>query len=1394
MTTIDRLGLMGIRSYGVDEETFIKFYKPLTIILGRNGSGKSTIIEAVKMATTGDLPPNAENGAALIHDPRIHNETETKAKIRLLFTNVRGDQYVVSRHFQLALKKGPRGIGYKTEFKTLDQTVKRMDDGSSASFRCSNLNAMLPDIMRVTKPVLKNVIFVHQEDSLWPLGESAKLKEKFDEIFAATRYTNALETIRKYRKGQNAELKTVNVELLRYEDKVKILEKARAEVDLVKVRNEELRQGEEALKAEIATLADKRKAMTDIATEYDKKRSRLRDLKRDASMIQKNKEGKFKALKPPLPDMDDDAMVKAIADLKAFVDRAVKERRDREQVMESLRSDIEMKRKAQEAHQNQMGKLEEQLKIRDDKASSLEGMKEDFLASEVFAPGTDRDDNAATLPAKSDNLARWTEFLMSMREAAEEHVKAVNKEADEMLDKAAANLNDINLQLKTAKSTSKREGKEMSEKKKKITEIRAELEQLEGADAAIKKAESKLKTVQRIWDEKRENSRVEILKGKSNETRKQISSKKEELRRLRERRKDLSQNQDDQAQYDRCRETEGRRRRRAKGMVEEFAELLLSSISELDDEATSDILELQTSLRDSDPLTEGNADQRQSELLDAARKISARKDMLLKHADRDLSEVKASLKSELHRKAEVKDHFDDASKELRSAEREMREARSSISKIRKTSVNIDSVTRLLEEMSVSSSGGRAQLRRGRIGSIQETIVTAETAVVKANQQISQLESGVLLAEGDLEKFELDPKHRCPACGISSSKKVEDMRQKLKDRVEYFKNPASIQNAEKELKDLECTVKALKKVYDTGSYASAIVERFERAKEKLLEAERTTLQLETEVSNAAARLEKCHEQVGDDTAIGKIDSKSCELAQVFRDWHGAQREVALLHSSLPTIATDTPSLSEVDRKTELLEKEVDHLQNELDEHEKDLKWEVEDLQNHERRVSIATNKCFELRSDVDKHKRLRSEEEELSKTVRTLKSHSEELRRTIKNLDADQENAEAEHATVRAEGKKSLEEAIALEKERMLKLQEWNNDLREVESYDRSRKRLNLENTVKSLEMVQADIESRNRDLRAHENELQTASDSQYKMELQIQNLKNNQEYRDEERSLQVNTRSIRHVLDEIEALERKAEGNPAVMEERLRERMGKKQEDLSATVGTRQVYKEQYKEKKMELDKAEREGSRRKFDECRIQKQTMELASSDLEKYHRALDQALMAFHTLKMNSINRTIKELWQQTYRGTDIEEIEIVSDHGDPRTGAGGTLKRKFNYRVMMRQGQAMLDMRGRCSAGQKVLACLVIRLALAESFCTDCGILALDEPTTNLDKENIDSLADALKSIIESRRKQRNFQLVLITHDQEFIDRLGARAFCDEYFMVFKDSQGISKARVQDLHEM
>jgi len=119
--------------------------------------------------------------------------------------------------------------------------------------------------------------------------------------------------------------------------------------------------------------------------------------------------------------------------------------------------------------------------------------------------------------------------------------------------------------------------------------------------------------------------------------------------------------------------------------------------------------------------------------------------------------------------------------------------------------------------------------------------------------------------------------------------------------------------------------------------------------------------------------------------------------------------------------------------------------------------------------------------------------------------------------------------------------------------------------------------------------------------------------------------------------------------------------------------------------------------------------------------------------------------------------------------------PLTGA-----RSYNYRVVMVTNSGHeLDMRGRCSAGQKVLACLIIRMALSESFAINCGILTLDEPTTNLDMPNAESLANALLRLVESRRGQRHFQLVIITHDEHFARLIGVREHTENYWRVSKD---------------
>ena len=158
------------------------------------------------MATTGELPPSARAGQAFIHDPKVADVTEIKAQIKLRFRDVRRQPCVVTRSFQLTQKSAG-----KLEKKDLDQVIQTLDQNTgervSVSRKCADINATVPDMMGVSKAILENVVFVHQEDSNWPLGEAATLKKKFDEIFSATKYTKALEHINKLKKEQNVKIK-----------------------------------------------------------------------------------------------------------------------------------------------------------------------------------------------------------------------------------------------------------------------------------------------------------------------------------------------------------------------------------------------------------------------------------------------------------------------------------------------------------------------------------------------------------------------------------------------------------------------------------------------------------------------------------------------------------------------------------------------------------------------------------------------------------------------------------------------------------------------------------------------------------------------------------------------------------------------------------------------------------------------------------------------------------------------------------------------------------------------------------------------------------------------------------------------------------------------------------
>uniref|UniRef100_A0AC35F8W9 Rad50/SbcC-type AAA domain-containing protein n=1 Tax=Panagrolaimus sp. PS1159 TaxID=55785 RepID=A0AC35F8W9_9BILA len=146
MVHLISLKMQGIRSIGSDPHC-IDFLKPLTLIQGPNGTGKTTIIEALNFVTSGSLP--AGRMPTFVHDPKVANKTRVDGMVQLKFEDIKGNEVTGTKRVTSSISKTIAGITTKSD----ESTLRAMKDGkeTSISSKISDYNTEVMTRLGVNK-------------------------------------------------------------------------------------------------------------------------------------------------------------------------------------------------------------------------------------------------------------------------------------------------------------------------------------------------------------------------------------------------------------------------------------------------------------------------------------------------------------------------------------------------------------------------------------------------------------------------------------------------------------------------------------------------------------------------------------------------------------------------------------------------------------------------------------------------------------------------------------------------------------------------------------------------------------------------------------------------------------------------------------------------------------------------------------------------------------------------------------------------------------------------------------------------------------------------------------------------------------------------------------------
>ncbi|KAL8136932.1 hypothetical protein V2J09_002933 [Rumex salicifolius] len=1307
MSTVDKMLIKGIRSFDPENKNVITFFKPLTLIVGPNGAGKTTIIESLKLSCTGELPPNARSGQSFIHDPKVAGETETKAQIKLRFKTAAGKDVVCIRSFQLTQKAS------KMEYKAIESVLQTLNPHTGEkvclSYRCADMDREIPALMGVSKAILENVIFVHQDEANWPLQDPSTLKKKFDDIFSATRYTKALEVIKKLHKEQAQEIKTYKLKL----------ENLQTLKDAAYKLRESIGQDQERKVALTNQMKDLETEIGDVEVKIHHVETNLKGLRKLQDQINAKtaeRSSKFQQQQDLYADLEEENedTDEELREWKTKFDEGIAH-------LESKISKLERKKDDTKT---------ESSKHRDKEIASIKEISKleaDILAYKSWKK--ERDSTIQNLFEKY-NLGPLLHAPFS-DEVASELTDLINKRLVEMK-------NDL------------QDKKESIEK-----ELVVEWEQYEVANSRCKdidaaksaKVEMKSDVLRRLIEKKADRDRYESEISNIN------------LAHLDEREKKMHN------------EIERKTNQLHKGDFDEVIKRKKSELFNIGQEIKALTREKDALLLDSE----------------ATIKLSFKKPEIDEHKDKIRGVFKGRLPVDKDLKEEI-------GKALRSINEEYKDLTSKSSEVEK---KVNFVQMKIQELEISLSklhkdkDSRKRCIESKLQSLgcqSYSVGSYIQALDKAKENRDRHKRAYNVIEGLSEMFDPFEKlarenHNCPCCDRPFSAEEED--------AFVQKQRATASSKAERTRALAAQSSSADSIFQQLDKLRVIYEEYEKInKDTIPSSEKNLDELNEELEQSSQALD----DILGVLAQVKADKDSVEaLVQPIEDANRLLQEIPKLQEEVDDLlcTLDMPgkgvrSMDEIQCMLNALQENEMTLRNDIEKLQEEQKYLMTDLSSIQVRWHSLREKIMETTTKLSKIEVLDSEIERLSEEKKQRELEEKHLSESLGPLLKETEKLRSNYDISKSRLHNELEEQNTFIASFEQDINELLRNSSKIIEYKVERKEKLLkelqENLLASRSLIQR-CEKENKEISA---ELDKSKDLKRSQDHLKRNIEDNLKYR----NVKAEVDNLTHEIESLEEGILKSGGISATEAELVK--LTKERERLlsehNRCHGTLSVYESNISKNKVDLKQTQyKDIDNRYFDQLiQLKVATTEMANKDLDRYYNALDKALMRFHTMKMEEINKIIRELWQQTYRGQDIDYIYIHSDS----EGAG---TRSYSYKVLMQTGDTELEMRGRCSAGQKVLASLIIRLALAETFCLNCGILALDEPTTNLDGPNSESLAAALLRIMEDRKGQENFQLIVITHDERFAQLIGQRQHAEKYYRVTKDDHQHSIIEPQEIFD-